>query len=326
MISIGIKNMTTEYKSDYIYEFEATKSIIQDLSFNEAMRYFTERKVEFKEEQKRSLGIKNSDGLYTNLGLIFSDQCIHTIKLAIFQGINKLTFKDRKEFSGSILRQIDDVFKYIELFNRISSEFSGLDRIDIPDYPVEAVREALLNAITHRDYSYSSSTLISLFDDRIEFVSLGGLPKGITYNDMMLGISVLRNSRICDIFYRLHLIEAYGTGIQKIMESYDDFYIKPKIEVSDNAFKITLPNINYKHEFIIKENAITYNEQKVLDYLKDKYYSTRKEIENYSGLSQATTVRVLANLLEKDLIIRQGEGRSTTYSEKHGLYPSKNTE
>jgi hypothetical protein len=57
MISIGIKNMTTEYKSDYIYEFEATKSIIQDLSFNEAMRYFTERKVEFKEEQKRSLGI-----------------------------------------------------------------------------------------------------------------------------------------------------------------------------------------------------------------------------------------------------------------------------
>ena len=314
MISIGIKNMTTEYKSDYIYEFEATKSIIQDLSFNEAMKYFTERKVEFKEEQKRSLGIKNSDGLYTNLGLIFSDQCIHTIKLAIFQGINKLTFKDRKEFSGSILRQIDDVFKYIELFNRIRSEFSGLDRIDIPDYPVEAVREALLNAITHRDYSYSSSTLISLFDDRIEFVSLGGLPKGINYNDMMLGISVLRNSRISDIFYRLHLIEAYGTGIQKIMESYDDFYIKPKIEVSDNAFKISLPNINYKHEFIVKENAISFNEQKVLDYLKDKYYSTRKEIENYSGLSQATTVRILASLLEKGLIIRQGEGKSTTYS------------
>lgn len=308
------ESMTTEYKSDYLYEFEATKSIIQDLSFNEAMKYFTERKVEFKEEQKRSLGIKNSDGLYTNLGLIFSDQCIHTIKLAIFQGINKLTFKDRKEFSGSILKQIDDVFKYIELFNRTRSEFSGLDRIDIPDYPVEAVREALLNAITHRDYSYSSSTLISLFDDRIEFVSLGGLPKGINYNDMMLGISVLRNSRISDIFYRLHLIEAYGTGIQKIMESYDDFYIKPKIEVSDNAFKISLPNINYKHEFIVKENAISFNEQKVLDYLKDKYYSTRKEIENYSGLSQATTVRILASLLEKGLIIRQGEGKSTTYS------------
>ncbi|MFA5151577.1 MAG: ATP-binding protein [Clostridia bacterium] len=308
------ESMTTEYKSDYLYEFEATKSIIQDLSFNEAMKYFTERKVEFKEEQKRSLGIKNSDGLYTNLGLIFSDQCIHTIKLAIFQCINKLTFKDRKEFSGSILKQIDDVFKYIELFNRTRSEFSGLERIDIPDYPVEAVREALLNAITHRDYSYSSSTLISLFDDRIEFVSLGGLPKGINYNDMMLGISVLRNSRISDIFYRLHLIEAYGTGIQKIMESYDDFYIKPKIEVSDNAFKISLPNINYKHEFIVKENAISFNEQKVLDYLKDKYYSTRKEIENYSGLSQATTVRILASLLEKGLIIRQGEGKSTTYS------------
>jgi ATP-dependent DNA helicase RecG len=313
---MDIESMATEYKSEYVYDFETTKSIIQDLTFIESEKYFTERKVEFKEEQKRSLGIINSDGLYTNLGLLFSDQCIHSIKLAIFQGINKLSFKDRKEFSGSILKQIDDVFKYIDFFNRTRSEFSGLDRIDTLDYPVEAVREALLNAVTHRDYSYSSSTLISLFDDRIEFVSLGGLPKGITYNDMLLGISVLRNSHVADIFYRLHLIEAYGTGIQKIMESYDDFCSKPKIEVSDNAFKITLQNINYKHDFTVKENTVTLNEQKVLDYLNNKYHSTRKEIENSAGLSQATTIRVLSDLIGKGLIVRQGEGKSTTYRKR----------
>jgi len=311
---MDIESMATEYKN--VYDFETTKSIIQDLTYIESDKYFKERKVEFKEEQKRSLGFMNSDGFYTNLGLLFSDQCIHSIKLAIFQGINKLTFKDRKEFSGSILKQIDDVFKYIEFFNRTRSEFSGLNRIDIPDYPIEAVREALLNAVTHRDYSYSSSTLISLFDDRIEFVSLGGLPKGITYNDMLLGISVLRNSRVADVFYRLHLIEAYGTGIQKIMESYDDFYSKPKIEVSDNAFKITLPNTNYKHDFTIKENTVTFDEQKVLDYLNGKYHSTRKEIEDSAGLSQATTIRVLSDLLGKGLIVRQGEGKSTTYTKR----------
>ena len=126
----------------------------------------------------------------------------------------------------------------------VFAEFQGLDRIDIRDYPPETIREALLNAIAHRDYAFSASTLISIFTDRIEFVSIGGLPKGITYEDILLGVSVPRNPRLANIFYRLRLIEAFGTGIPKIKGSYQGQAAQPLIQTSDNAFKITLPNIN----------------------------------------------------------------------------------
>ena len=90
--------------------------------------------------------------------------------------------------------------------------------------------------------------LISIFDDRIEFVTIGGLVKGITLDDVKLGVSVLRNQHLANIFYRLRLIEAYGTGILKINECYEDDMVKPVIQTTDNAFKITLPNRNFVTE------------------------------------------------------------------------------
>lgn len=143
---------------------------------------------------------------------------------------------------------MEEAFNYIDCYNRTRAEFSGLDRLDMRDYPPEAIREALLNAIVHRDYSFSGATLISIFEDRIEFVTIGGLVKGITLDDVKLGISVLRNQHLANIFYRLRLIEAYGTGILKINECYDDYDVKPLIETTGNAFKITLPNTNFHAE------------------------------------------------------------------------------
>lgn len=112
------------------------------------------------------------------------------------------------------------------------------------DYPEEALREALLNVLVHRDYAYGASAQISIFDDRIEFLSIGGLVKGITLSDIMLGTSVTRNERLANIFYRLTLIGAYGAGVPKILKSYKESIMQPKFEVTDNAFKITLPNQN----------------------------------------------------------------------------------
>ena len=117
----------------------------------------------------------------------------------------------------------------------------------------------MLNALVHRDYAFSSSTIISIFDDRIEFVSIGGLPKGVSLDDIMLGISVPRNEKLAKIFYRLHLIEAYGTGIPKIMRSYADCKRKPELQATDNAFKITLPNRDINNHKMI-DNNISFKE------------------------------------------------------------------
>ena len=140
--------------------------------------------------------------------MLLSDQCVPTIKLAVFEGSKKSIFRDRQELSGSLLAQLEDAYAYLDRFNKTHAVISGLYRIDKRDYPPEALREALLNAIIHRDYALAAPTLISIFDDRVEMVNVGGLMRGISYNDIMLGVSALRNQHLANIFYRLHLIEA----------------------------------------------------------------------------------------------------------------------
>lgn len=313
----AILNMIKETSGDC---YEDARSINQQLTFEKAEDYFAKRNMPFGEQQKRTLNIIGSDGTYTNLGLLLSDQCVHTIKLAVFEGSKKSVFRDRKELGGSLLTQLEDAYAYIDQFNHTRAEFEGLDRIDKRDYPGEAIREALLNALTHRDYGFSGSTLISIFDDRIEFVTIGGLVRGLTFDDIMLGVSALRNQHLANVFYRLKLIEAYGTGILKINESYSDCAIKPQFEVTDNAFKITLPNINYVGErkdttatALIKVTDKSDRQEILLQLAEKQGYIVRKDVENELRVSQATAILILRDMVEKGLLVKERSGKQMKY-------------
>ena len=311
----AILNMIKETSGD---RYEDARSINQQLTFEKAENYFAKRNLPFGDQQKRTLNIIGPDGTYTNLGMLLSDQCVHTIKMAVFDGSRKSVFRDRKELTGSLLTQLEDAYSYIDQFNRIRAEFEGLERIDKRDYPGEALREALLNAITHRDYSFSGSTLISIFDDRIELVTIGGLVRGLTFDDIMLGVSALRNQNLANVFYRLNLIEAYGTGILKINESYADCAVKPQFEVTDNAFKITLPNSNYAGE---RKDVATppkvkgkVDRQEILLRLAEKRgYIVRKDVEGALKVSQATAILILRDMVDKGLLIKEGSGKLQKY-------------
>jgi ATP-dependent DNA helicase RecG len=260
----------------------------------------------------KTLHLINPDQVYTNLGLLLSDQCPHTVKAAVFDGPDKSIFKDRRGFSGSLLLQLTGVYEYIDLHNKTNAQFKGITRIDKRDYPEAAIREALLNSIVHRDYSFSGSTIINIYNNRIEFVSLGGLVKGITLNDIMLGISQPRNEKLAAIFYRLKLIEAYGTGISKIMASYQDDEFKPELRVSDNAFVISLPNRN---QYPVSD-AIFHTlspDDTILDYVGRHSYITRKTVEKLLNVSQTAAGRVLHDMVKKGLLHVVGSGKNTKY-------------
>lgn len=225
--------------------FEETRAVVQDLTFVEARRVFGESGLAWGSAQMRTLGLVSEDGLFTNLAWLLSDQCTAETKAAVFQGNTKLNFRTRREFSGSLLRQFRELADFLDLNNGMRSTIAdGLHRVDVRDYPPVALREALLNSIVHRDYSFVAPTLVSVFDSKIEFLNLGGLPKGLTKSDAMIGVSVQRNPKLAQIFYRLRLVEAYGTGIPKIIESYESSRTLPLFEVSDNAFKVVLPSFN----------------------------------------------------------------------------------
>ena len=267
-------------------------------------------------EKYVSLGIVNSDdGLFTNLALLLSDECEHTIKAAIFEGNDKKIFKDRREFSGSLFKQLRNCYEFLELCNHTAASFQGLDRIDKEDYPSSALREALLNAIVHRDYSFSGSIIINIFDDRIEFVSLGGLVSGLSKEDILRGVSQTRNQNLANVFYRLKHIEAYGTGIQRIFDLYADDSIKPDIIVTDNTFTMVLPNRNANAAST--ENTvfvpITEQEEIIVDYIKKKGFITDDEVQAILGIKKSRAYLIIKSMKSKNILVVQGRGNDKKY-------------
>lgn len=303
--------------------YEEARSLNQNLTFKEAEAYFAKKHLQFGDAQKRTLQLISADGTYSNLGMLLSDQCISIIKLAVFEGSKKTVFHDRKELSGSLFKQLEDAYAYINQFNYTRSEFPGLERVDTRDYPPEAVREALLNAVIHREYGIGGPTLISIFDDRIEFVTIGGLVKDLSLADIKLGVSMLRNKNLANVFYRLHLIEAYGTGLLKIDECYADCAVKPQLLATDNAFKLVLPNINFaakrvKNYSLADESKTASKKEEryqiVLELARKNSLVTRSMIEKALHVSTSTAVLVLKKMLQLGLLKKYGEGRNVSYS------------
>ena len=305
-----IRHLIKETDGD---SYEAVRATNTDLTFEAAGTEFAQRGLEFGEAQKMTLGLQGSDRIFTNLGLLLSDQCPHTIKIAVFQDHTQMAFKDRREFGGSLFRQLNEAYAFIDMHNQINSTFQGLKRIDSRDYPEEAVREGLLNAITHREYAQGASTLIKLFSDRMEFISMGGLVSGIALEDILSGYSVCRNPLLARVFYRLQLIEAYGTGMMKIFESYHASGKEPKIEVTPNVFKLILPNQN---TVALAQPADTEGagmEEQAMRFATQAGIFSRKELEAQLGISQSYAVAILKQLLERGRLAKEGNGKNVRY-------------
>ncbi len=322
----AIRHMIKETDGD---RFEAMRSLDQELTFETAEKEFQLREVDFGPQQMRTLKLIDPDGLYTNLALLLSDQCVHTIKVAVFQGTDQTIFKDRREFTGSLMRQMNEVYDFIDFRNQIHATIEKLYRIDRRDYPEIAVREALLNLLVHREYSFSASALISIYTDRIEFVSIGGLMPGIVLEDIMAGISVCRNQDLANVFYRLHLIEAYGTGIQKIIKAYESMAEKPVMETTQNTFKIILPNRNARNDIAyvpasISESAAVPDaemkktaddrEEQILEYAENHSSITKNDVAALLKVSPSTASRLIRGLIKRNLLKRNGKAKSTYYT------------
>lgn len=336
----GIRAMIVETSGkSYVRE----RSLNQELTFGRFRQEFAVRSMEAGEAQLRTLKMLGDEGLYTNLALLLSDQCEHSIKVAVFQGKGKELFRDRKEFTGSLLQQLEEVYAFLDLNNRTKATFSGLTRIDTRDYPEEAIREALLNSIVHRDYAFSGSTLINLYDDRMEFVSLGGLVQGLSKEAIFMGVSQSRNPELAAVLYRMRLIESYGTGISKIQRLYADAWREPVFETAQGVFRVTLPNRNevvYTELYSnrsesgyaerLAESSVPYiaarkneksgirqEEELVFAYALDNGSVTRKEVEELLDIKTTKAFRILKDLCQDGRLRQEGNGKLSRYYAQH---------
>lgn len=326
----GIRTMIAESSGA---SYEQCRSMQQELSFSAMERAFATGGLAIDAAKMQSLHLVN-DGLFTNLALLLSDQCEHTIKAAYFQGADMAVFRDRREFTGSVFAQIEQCYAFIDTLNRTTASFSGLRRVDRRDYPEDAVREALLNCVIHRDYAFSSSTLVRIYDDRMEFVSLGGLVPGLSMEAIFMGVSQSRNPNLAAIFYRLKLIESYGTGIGKIMRAYANAAVKPSITSSQGAFSVTLPNratmvatkaASPERNSLHEENAgyglcgrhqaqdARERCELVLQLAARDCGVTRAEVEHMLGLKTTRAYQVLKSLCDEGKLRQTGKGRNSCF-------------
>lgn len=298
--------------------YENMRSLNQALTFETAAAAFQKYSVDFDEKKYTALGVTDPGSwTYTNLGLVLSDQCEHTTKIAVFGDETNTTFKDSKEFSGSVFRQLDNAFDYLALCNRTVSTFHGLERIEKKDYPEDALREALLNALVHRDYSFSGSIIINVNDQQIEFISIGGLLPGLSPEDIRSGISQPRNKRLAEVFHRLHLIESYGTGIRKIYTLYAKCARQPRIEVTPNTFRMILPNMNASAgtgDNTHPHSQITPQMAKILEFLNRSKTITDAQVQKLLQIKRTRSYTLLKQMCALNLVVSVGRGAEKYYT------------
>ena len=294
------------------YAYEEEVSTQQELTFDATKKAFKMYDVEFSSKKYHALGLLHSKSrIYTNLALILSDQCVHTTKIAVFSDDAQTVFRDSKEFAGSIFKQFEETITYLALCNKTKATIKGVVRHESHDYPEEAIREALLNALVHRDYSFSGSIIINVTDNQMEFISLGGLLPGLSCDDICTGISEPRNKKLAEIFHRLRLIESYGTGIRRIFHLYSDCDTKPTIDVTPNTFKITLPNMN---AHAASRYALDDQRQRVLEYIDKHGKITDSNMSKILKTKSTRTYMIAREMCELGLIKKHGRGIQKYYT------------
>lgn len=289
--------------------FEEITARNQDLTFN---------KLEQVLIQGMNIEKLNSDILKTLE--LYSDKTGFNVAAELladknsFMGIDVIRFgenideiMERKSFEYiSILDELEQVLQMFRRYYQYE-KIEGTERNVVDKIPEKAFREAIANALVHRMWDVKASIKVSMYSDRIEINSPGGLPEGIHEEEYLNGqISILRNPIIGNVFFRLKYIEKFGTEIMRINYAYKDAIEKPKYKVFPNSIQVVLPIFTDMKDLSTEEKMIW-------KLLREKDEMTRSELAKATGLGKDKTIRVLNGLLDKNVITRKGAGRGIKY-------------
>lgn len=289
--------------------FEELPCRQKELSFEILHRKLKEHiQIEaFNQDTLRTLNLYDNNNGYNNAAAILADTNhfpgIDIVKfgenISIIQ--KRATFENRSILE--VYEKSIDVFRDYYQYEVIQ----GADREKVEKIPEAAFREAIANALIHRAWDIASQIRVLMFDDRIEVISPGGLPSGITEKEYLSGkLSVLRNRNLANVFYRLGFVEIFGTGITRIKHLYEEGLIKPDFEVSENTIKIVLP--------VFEKNLnLTENEQTVYKFLSKTMLKPISEIAPYVPFGRSKTTQLLKGMEQKGIVVVEGKGRGTKY-------------
>jgi len=289
--------------------YDAIKTKDKNLKFDILGEYF-KLKVgvkEFNKDTLKTLNLYSDENAYNNAAAVLSDK-------NGFPGIDIARFGESISIilKRETIKNVSAISAYegaMGLFrdNYVYEMISGSERIRVEKIPEEAFREAVANALIHRFWDVDTQIKISMFDDRIEIVSPGGLPKGLSKEDYLNGhLSILRNPIIANVFFRLHMVEIFGTGILRIKELYEGCPRLPAFEISDTMIKVTLPVTDMEIE-------LTDDEKIVYGRLSRNIPRSISEIVPGTGFGRSKVKELLKNMSKKGVVTTEGNRRGTKY-------------
>lgn len=232
---------------------------------------------------------------------------------AMFKGVETDEFEDMHDFEGSIIDQRDDALGFVEKHMKIGAKIEGTDRVEKFEYPIEAIREAITNAICHRDYRINSNVQIRIFEDRLEVWGCGPLPEPLTVEDLKKPHeSIRRNPLIAKCFYEIGFIERWGTGTQRIINScLENGLPEPLFEIKSGSLVVTIQKYKFTQ---FRNSEIGERQQRAIDYLLKNGRITNEEYRQVNPtIGRYTALKDLKDLVSKGIITVEGKGRYTYY-------------
>ena len=234
-------------------------------------------------------------------------------RCARFKGLKPLEFIDMKVFGGDIIAQRDDALEFVKEHIRLHAQISGTERVERWEYPIEAIREAITNAICHRNYELASNTQIRIFDDRVEVWGCGQLPEPLIPGDLRgEHKSILRNPSVAGCLFLIKFIEQWGTGTNRMIERCLDHGMpEPLFDEVAGDFVVTFRKYSFTDEVL---NELNERQKNAIKYLLEHKKITNREYREINpDISERTALNDLNELVHKNMVAAKGEKKHRYY-------------
>ena len=286
----------------------------QELTFNQLKIYYEEHGLKLNDNFLQNLDLLTSEGKYNYNAFLLADENNISIKLVKYVGTNKLELLENMEYGNRcLITATQRLLDRLDVENTIYAKIEYFGRKEQEKIDSKALKEAVINAIVHNDYSYGNSPIVELYSDRVEITSAGGLPQELSQEEFLEGVTAPRNKELIRVFKDVELIENIGSGVLRILDAYDkscfkfmEHFLRVSFKYKDNPFEYD--NEKLKNDKI--NDKINNKEKQILNVLVDNENATIPEISAITKISTATISRYLKQLQDKRIIERVGSNKS----------------
>lgn len=276
----------------------------QDLTFSQLKIYYEEKGFNINNNFLKQLDLYTDDGKYNYNAYLLADNNTISIRFGKYEGTNAVDLIENEDFGNcSIVKATKNILNKIEIENRIFTKIEYPERKEIKMYDFAAVREAVVNAIVHNDWSNEYAPKFEMFSDRLVISSNGGIQSSTAKEEFLEGYSLPKNKELMKVFNDLDLVEQMGTGIIRILQSYD----KKSFEFFPNFIRVTFP---FNKDKFREENEelteLTETQKSIINLMLDSPTITQEALSKLLSVNIRTIQRNIKILIEMGLIERTG--------------------